>query len=650
MSVAKNPLILSRGAGNVLGHALASIFVMWLLMAGTIAAEVEEDVSTEITVLRMLENAGLPEKLAKEFFESLKKAEETNDLAPFARWLTHKDERIIFTAAASMFGIDPDEAEKRILKVAKAKANPSESIVLVLGMSQTKESIDFLIRQTAKAKDPVTDPAIAALQIRTGRSFIKSSEWTDWWKRERGHYESKLPPSPFEFAQRLQAVRVGNVFRGLGPVPKNAKNAKTVEALKSVGSIFEKIAAGQSMEISKETLRGVNHFCRGEFDEALASYESALKVDQFDRVALLDSACLLLEADRFEDAARALRRLDALIPGSKLIASLQKIAEEKVPKSGWLESMRLALAGHREWLSEPLLAFLFERAMSEAKLQIPQSTLEEILYDSSNSLSLQLGAALASLKAAQPPLMALVRTRFPDSPEVQAWCFLATVGNEQWKKEAADAGSRWAALEPDNLVPKVGLVALKVNRPKKGELTPIFRGQLLDELDEALAAPNRDFHLGPADDCVRQIIDETKFPFVAIAPDATGQIAGLTLKLARGVGVEKEHLPKRPEDVPAWARSQKTFASLTRQFPPEIFREGVAKVASTAMAAMVLDLERALAEIKGDAEAIKTLDQKKEELRRENNAFAKNPDTMLPLIPLPSLHHELLQAREERHP
>jgi tetratricopeptide (TPR) repeat protein len=617
-------------------------------MFAAVAPGVEsEDPTTGITVRRMLESAGIPARTAAEFYSAFEKAARKGNVDPLNPWLSHSDDRVRLIAAAGMFDIEPVKAEQRLVKLIKSGKSSSDVLVLTLAMSEKKETIDYLVQRVSRTKDPSKEPAIAALQIRTGRTFSKSSEWVEWWKNERAKFKRPHVSDPVEFMQRLQVVRMGEVFRDFSPLIRDSKAA---DALKSVGSIFEQLAAGQSLEFSEETLRGVEHFCRGEFAEALAAYEEALKVDQFDRVAVLDSACLLLEAGRFDEAAKAFERLGALIPDSPLIANLQKLAESKSPSSEWLESLRRSVNSDKEkrdLISEPLLSFLLSRAMSKAKLEISKATIEEILSDPSKPFRLQLGAALASSKMLQTTWLTLVRTRFPESPVAQGWCFLASIGSKGWDRECAEACSRWAVMEPDNVVPKVGLVALKVKQPKDSGPTPVIRGALLDELDQALAAPNLNFHIDEANDAVRQVIAETKFPFPSITSAAGGQLSGLMLRLARGVAVEKEDLPKRIEDAETFTRSHEVFALLVRRFPPEMFLDGVAKVGATSLAGMVLQMEKALAQLKGeDASVVESLDQRKKALRDDATPFTKNPDSELPLIPLPSVHRALYEGQQ----
>jgi hypothetical protein len=140
---------------------------------------------------------------------------------------------------------------------------------------------------------------------------------------------------------------------------------------------------------------------------------------------------------------------------------------------------------------------------------------------------------------------------------------------------------------------------------------------------------------------------ETGFPFSSLIPPVGGQLSGLMLRLTQGVVVEKDDLPKRAEEAGDFTRSHEVFALLVRRFSPEKIPDGVAKAGATSMAGMVLQMEKTRAQLKGgDASVIESIDQRKKALMNDATAFTRNPDSVLPLVPLPSVHRALYEGQQ----
>jgi tetratricopeptide (TPR) repeat protein len=593
----------------------------------------------------MLESGGMPPEKAEQFSKALEKALEDEEVGPLIPWLSEADERIELISAAAMIGIDSEKAEPRLIKMIKSRKKPRDPLIVALGASERKETIDFLVQRAAKIENLSEEPEFAALQIRTGRAFRKGRQWTDWWKEERAKFK-RQPVSDFvEFFGRLQAVHMDKVVGKLNAAFKDMGLGSPL------GNLFDSMARGRAMEFSEETLRGVSHFCRGELDDAREAYTKAVEIDQFDRAALIDLACLQLEANLYDEAAKSLQRLEVLIPNSPLIGDLQKLAEGKVPNNEWLGTLEASLrsdAKKYDIFSEPLFEFLTTRSVSSAKLVIPSAVFEEILADVEAPFELQLGAALASPRMALPTWLAVIRTRFLDSAAAHAWYFFATIDQKQFAKENVEACARWCELEPDNVVPRLGAVALKLGKSTGDEPLPGYQGALLDELEKALEAPNTDFHLSEANAAIQRVISETGFPLPATISDPEGLLGSYLIKLGKGMSLRGKDLKIPPEQMETYRRTRDAFAKLTERIGREKFHAGMTGMLSTMFSHFVTALEETLLRQEpGNEEAIANLEAKAKTANTEAKESLLSPAVKLKLLPLPSLQRAIFERDRE---
>jgi tetratricopeptide (TPR) repeat protein len=602
------------------------------------------DPSVGVTIRRMLESGGMPAEKAERFSKALEKAMEDEELEPLIPWLSDADERIELVSATAMIGIDSEKAEPRLIKMIKSRKKPRDPLIVALGASERKETIDFLVQRAAKIEDLSDEAEFAALQVRTGRAFRKGRQWTDWWKEGRAKFKRQPVSDFFEFFGRLQAVHLDKAFGKLNAAFKDM-------GLGSLGNLVDSMARGRAMEFSEETLRGVAHFCRGELDDARKAYAKAVELDQFDRVALIDLACLQLEANRYDEAAKSLQRLEVLIPNSPLIGDLQKLAEGKVPNNEWLDTLEASLrsdAKKYDILSEPLFEFLTTRSVSSAKLVIPSAVFEEILADVETPFELQLGAALASPRMAVPTWLALIRTRFLDSAAAHAWYFFATFDQKQFAKENVEACARWCELEPDNIVPRLGTVALKLGKSTGDEPLPGYQGALLDELEIALEAPNTDFHLSEANAAIQRVISEARFPLPAQVSDPEGLLGSYLIKLGRGMSFRGKDLKIPSEQMEVYRRTHDVFARLAERMDGGKFRSGMTRMLSTVLPLFATSLEKALLRQEpGNEEAIATLEAKSKELNAKAKENLLPPAVSLQMLPLPSLQRAIFERDRE---
>jgi tetratricopeptide (TPR) repeat protein len=603
---------------------------------------VDIESSMALTVRRFLENGGVPAQKAAEFVALLSKVADEENVDHLVPWLSDADDRLSLIAASSMIAIDRTTGEKRIFALVKSAKSPRDTLVLALGMTERKDIIDFLVRRISGAAGTAKDSVKAALQVRTGRTFTESSQWKTWWKKERDSFKHAPISDPAEFFQRLNMLKIGTVIRDLA-----ASNSDSMvrDAFSAVADVFNSLAEGQAMEFSEETLQGVAHFCRGELEEALDAYAAALRIDQFDRVALLDSACLLLETSRFEEAADTLRRLEALIPNSWYVARLRKLAESKVPHDRWLPFLKDAIQAKEDKLnvsSDPFVRFFLSRSTSAAKLAIPPDALNEILADPEAPFRAQLGAALVSPKPISVTSLGLLRTRFPDSAIAQACSFFVTFGQRQWAKENAEACQRWSELEPTNAVPQLGLLTMKVEKSAKAEGHPLLRGALLDELDQVLTAADFNLHLEEVSSAIDDVVRRTEFPLPGLVLQADGLLSSYLLELGSGVLVSEKELRAHGKSVEEIARLTRVVGALAERFPARSFRAPMTRIAATIIMINALNLQKGTLEANGgDQAAVDAIAERKKALDSEMHMNGTRPPEILTIIPLPSLHRAL---------
>lgn len=622
--------------------AVSTLLTGQALGAEPADTEAPTEPSLTATIRRMLESGGTPAEKAARFSKALEKAAETEELAPMIPWLSDADDRLALTSAVVMIAIS-DAAEGRLIKVIKSSKKPRPPLIVALGASERKETIDFLVQRVAKLQNLEKEPEFAALQIRTGRVFRKGPEWTSWWKKERAKFKRQQVADFYEFFDRLRAVHMDKAFAKL-----EAANKET-GLLAPLAPLFNSIARGRAMDFSEETLRAVAHFCRGELDEARDAYAEAVEIDQFDRVAFLDLACLQLEANQYEDAAESFRRLEVLIPNSPLIGALRKLAEEKIPSNEWLGPLGAALgfnSKETDILSDPLVEFLTSRSVSSARLSIPTSTFEEILADTGAPFEQQFGAALSVPRLAAPTWFAEIRARFPDSPVAHAWYFFATIDRKQFAKDNADACARWSELEPDNAIPRLATLALKIGKPKGDQPLPAYQGALLDELESALASPKTDFHLAEANAAVQRMISETKFPLPAKVSNPDDLIGGFISKVAAGMTFRSgKDFKIPPEQMETYRRTRDVFAKLAERLDREKFRTGMTQLMVTVPYLFTGHAERVLLRQEpGNEEAIGAISAIAKERSAKAEKSTSNPTIVLRLLPLPSLDRAILQA------
>jgi tetratricopeptide (TPR) repeat protein len=324
------------------------------------AIEKEALDADSLTIDRLLVTLGVSPEDAKNFRQAADRADDAQDVGMLAPWLRNGDETIAMMAAAMMMEMNPKKAEQRLRRELQAKSPPSPKILLTLALSERQETIDYLIERLDSKTAAVRENAVFALQIRTGQRLRETSEWTAWWKKQRATFQKPPPLDILEFASRWETINAGNVLGKL-----KEKDPDVPAPLKSIFSLFE---SGARLEFSKETLAAIRLFQSGKLDAAKIAYRKAVDLDQFDRIAQADYSFVLLEMDRFEEAAEAFERLVVLVPKSPLIEEFSRLTTDKIPAAdrlGWLLTAIESRTNERHYnvSNDPLIRLFLSRSM-----------------------------------------------------------------------------------------------------------------------------------------------------------------------------------------------------------------------------------------------------------------------------------------------